>query len=130
MDIEGVSMLPIEPGARHRVSGVIVKAAEFLFEIARRDLRTDVEFQRGSIDARRHGPVAALKFPGYDAIEVHHPKGAGNRDYDARQDEHEAPAKQLGTCHAGFSQRRGSETGIQVHLGAIKPEGLGRRVPR
>jgi hypothetical protein len=43
MDIEGVSMPSIGPRARGRISGAIVEAAKFLLEIARRDLRTDVE---------------------------------------------------------------------------------------
>jgi hypothetical protein len=43
--------------------------------------------------------VPTLKFPGYHAVEVHDPEGAGGRQYDACQDEHQAPAKQLGTCH-------------------------------
>lgn len=75
-------------------------AAELLFEIARRDLRADVELERCCVDARRHRPVPTLEFPGHDAVEVYDPGGAGGGKYNARQDERRAPAKQLGTCHA------------------------------
>ena len=52
-------------------------AAEFLFEVGRRNLRTQVEFERCGVDARRHGPVPTLEFPRYHSVEVHDPGGKG-----------------------------------------------------
>jgi hypothetical protein len=52
--------------------------------------------------------MPALELPRHDAVEVPHPEGAGGREYDARQNERHAPAKQqLGTSHAGSAKIAG-----------------------
>jgi hypothetical protein len=77
-----------------------MEAAQLLFEVVGRDRSTDVEFERCSEDTRRHRPVPTLEFSGDDAVEVHHPSGAGGQECDAPNEEREAPARRPGAGHA------------------------------
>ena len=73
MQIEGIAATSIDTRARRWIAGPVVQTAQFLFEIVGRDRRADVEFERRCEDARRHGPVPTLEFPGYHAVEVRDP---------------------------------------------------------
>ena len=128
MQIEGAAVPPIQSGARGGIAGAVMQAAQFLLEIVRRDLRTHVEFERRRVDARRHGPVPALEFPGDDAVEVRDPDGSRDREHGAHHEQRRPPAQEFGTCRAGFSQNRRSPPGVR--LDATIPAGPIRGVPR
>ncbi len=81
-----------------------MQAAQLFLEIVRRDLRTHVQIERRRVDARRHGPVPALEFPGDDAVEVRDPDGGGDPEHGAHREQRRPPAQEFGTCRAGFSQ--------------------------
>jgi hypothetical protein len=87
-----------------------MQSSQFLFEVVRRDRSPDVEVERRRIDTRRDRPVPALKFPGHDPVEMHHPDGDAEQDRDAREDQRQAPAAPLGACHADFSPGRWTAT--------------------
>jgi len=81
VQIEAVSASPVHTRTRLRIAHAVMQPVKFLLQVARRDRRAGVQFQRRGIHARRHRPVASLKFTRHHAVQMHHPDdGDGGRN--------------------------------------------------
>ena len=101
-NVEGIADPAIQTGTAGRIAASIVHATQFLLEIVRGNARTGIEFERCSIDARRHRPMATLKLFGHHAIQVHDPATHSHHDNGEEhkdRDKNFAPEATAGSGH-------------------------------